>query len=139
MLIVWFKRSDEAATGNVASVHVRGVNGFVLATQTVRDGARQTSQHEVSGVYHEPVALDFVRLGRKSLHVINRNRWKNERGGFYVNLQRTVKHLSQIAANQSGKYRRAQPVVVQKSLEASGPLAALDKRVVIKSHSARAQ
>src|SRR5512137_531354 len=58
---------DDEVTG----VDVGRVLGLVLAAQTQRNLARKAPQHLVAGVDEQPVALDFVVLGRKGLHGIH--------------------------------------------------------------------
>jgi hypothetical protein len=53
----------------IAGIDMRGEFGFVLAPKTVSDFGGQSAKHLVGGINNKPVALDFVRLGGKSLHV----------------------------------------------------------------------
>ncbi|CAG4884293.1 protein of unknown function [Georgfuchsia toluolica] len=52
----------------VACIDVRGVHRLVFAAQALRNFSCKTSQHFVSCIDDEPVALDFMRLGRKRFH-----------------------------------------------------------------------
>ena len=54
----------------VAGIYVIGENGFVLATQEAGSLHGDLAQDLALGVDHIPLALDFVRLGGKRLHVL---------------------------------------------------------------------
>ena len=68
---------DVGDDDEVAGVHVRRVDGLVLAAQAQRDLARETAEDLVRGVDDEPVPLDFVRLGGKGFHGVFRRGWVN--------------------------------------------------------------
>ena len=53
----------------VARIDMRRVFRLVLATQAQGNLAGQTAENLVGGIDHIPVALDFKRLGRESLHL----------------------------------------------------------------------
>src|SRR5690554_6426029 len=59
----------------VAGVHVRGVDGLVLATQAAGDLAAETAERLAGGVDHVPVTLYGLGLGAESLHEGNSFRW----------------------------------------------------------------
>ena len=52
----------------IAGVHVRGVDGLVLATQSVCHFTGDTTEHLVGGVNHKPLVHHFGRLGAEGLH-----------------------------------------------------------------------
>src|SRR5690554_617186 len=52
----------------VAGVHVRGVDGLVLAAQAARDFAAEPAERLAGGVDHVPVTLYGFGLGAESLH-----------------------------------------------------------------------
>ena len=48
--------------------------GLVLATKAQSDFAGKTAEHLVTGIDHEPVALNLKRLGREGLHCVSPNK-----------------------------------------------------------------
>ena len=78
----------------VAGIDVRRINGFVLTTQATRNFAGQAAQHHVRSVYHEPVALHFMRFGGKGFHLIQPCLVQKERGRLYGILVCNVKQNS---------------------------------------------
>ncbi len=78
----------------VTGINVRRINGFVLTTQATRDFAGQAAQHHVRSVYHEPVALHFMRFGGKGFHLIQPCLVQKERGRLYGILVCNVKQNS---------------------------------------------
>src|SRR5690606_6448868 len=56
----------------VAGIDVRRIDRLVLATQTTGNLSRKTAKHLVGRIDNKPVALDFMRLGRKRFHSIPR-------------------------------------------------------------------
>jgi len=75
-LVVGLGASDADLVGvddddEIAGVHVRRVNGLVLAAQTESDFAGHSSEHLVGGVDHKPLVLHFGRLGAEGLHEIS--------------------------------------------------------------------
>ena len=55
----------------IARVDVRREFGLVLTAQAQRDFAGQTAEHLITGIDHEPVALNLKRLGREGLHCVH--------------------------------------------------------------------
>ena len=55
----------------VARVDVGREFGLVLAAQAQSDFAGKTAEHLITGIDHEPVALNLKRLGREGLHCVH--------------------------------------------------------------------
>jgi len=57
----------------VPRVHVRGVDGLVLATEDLGHLGSEPAQHGALGVDHVPAAFDVARLRREGLHGLSRS------------------------------------------------------------------
>ncbi|EJX09186.1 ATPase [gut metagenome] len=72
----------------VTRVNVGREFGLVLAAEAQSDFAGKTAEHLITGIDHEPVALNLKRLGREGLHCVSPN----------IKIKPFVQHLTDGAA-----------------------------------------